>query len=291
VPVGIIHRPAVLDRFIGLYGRELHGRKPCAEFMDPDPLIVDQATRISDLSELVVKKGKSAFTQGFVVTADGRYRGLGSGFDLMREVNAMQVVAARYANPLTGLPGNVPIQEHIERLLANAQHFVIAYFDLDHFKPYNDVYGFRRGDDIIQLLARTLDAHCLPGPDFIGHIGGDDFVVLFQSDDWETRCCAILERFDTDCLPLFAPEHVQAGGYLSEDRRGRMTFHARVSLSIGAVLIDPAHFHYHHDVARAAAGAKHMAKRIDGSSLFIDQRRTPFGQRPAARAVLQKTGQ
>lgn len=64
--------------------------------------------------------------------------------------------AARYANPLTGLPGNVPIQEHMERLLVNEQSFVTAYFDLDHFKPYSDVYGFRRGDVIIQLLARIL---------------------------------------------------------------------------------------------------------------------------------------
>ncbi|MBU4499736.1 MAG: EAL domain-containing protein, partial [Gammaproteobacteria bacterium] len=101
VPVGIIHRPAVLNRFIGLYGRELYGRKPCADFMDPDPLIVDKATQINELSELVVKKGKAAFTQGFVITSKGRYLGLGSGFDLMREISEMQIIAARYANPLS----------------------------------------------------------------------------------------------------------------------------------------------------------------------------------------------
>jgi hypothetical protein len=92
------------------------------------------------MSELVVKKGKAAFTQGFIITNEGRYLGLGSGFDLMREVTEMQIVAARYANPLSGLPGNVPIQEHLEhleRLLANGQTFVTAYFDLDQFKPYN----------------------------------------------------------------------------------------------------------------------------------------------------------
>jgi hypothetical protein len=71
---------------------------------------------------------------------------------------------------------------------------------------------------------------------------------------------------------------VEAGGYHSEDRRGVMAFHALVSLSIGAVLVDPAHFHQYQEVARAASQAKHMAKRIDGSSLFIDQRRMPFGR-------------
>lgn len=276
IPVGIIHRPALLDRFISLYARELHGRKPCRDLMDANPLIVDKATRMTELSELVVNKGKAAFTQGFIITNEGRYMGLGSGFDLMREVSEMQIVAARYANPLTGLPGNVPIQEHMERLLVNEQTFVAAYFDLDHFKPYNDVYGFRRGDDIIHLLSRILRESCNAELDFIGHIGGDDFVVLFQSLDWEIRCHGMLARFDRECLSLFKPEHVGTGGYYSEDRRGAMAFHALVSLSIGAVLVDPEHFHQYQEVARAASEAKHIAKRIDGSNLFIDQRRVPF---------------
>lgn len=281
IPVGIIHRPALLDRFIGMYGRELYGRKPCTEFMDTDPLIVDETTPVGELSELVIGKGKIAFTQGFIVTAGGQYLGLGSGFDLMREITEMQVSAARYANPLTGLPGNVPIQEHTERLLSNAKTFVAAYFDLDHFKPYNDVYGFRRGDDMLQQLAGILRDSCNPELDFIGHIGGDDFVVLFQSRDWEVRCHAMLARFDRECLALFNAEHVKAGGYYSEDRRGAMTFHNLVSLSIGAVLIDPAHFHLCHEVARAASEAKSLAKRMDGSTLFIDQRRMPFGLQEA----------
>ncbi len=289
VPVGIIHRPALLDRFLSLYGREIHGRKPCRELMDTDPLIVDKATRMTELSELVVKKGKTAFTQGFIITSEGHYLGLGSGFDLMREVTEMQIVAARYANPLTGLPGNVPIQEHLERLLANDQTFIAAYFDLDQFKPYNDVYGFRRGDDIIQLLARILRESCNPEIDFIGHIGGDDFVVLFQSLDWEIRCHGMLARFDRECRTFFNPEHVAAGGYRSEDRRGVMAFHALVSLSIGAVLVDPSHFHQYQEIARAASEAKRMAKRIEGSSLFVDQRRMPFGRKLVQEAALPET--
>lgn len=276
LPVGIIHRPALLDRFISLYGRELHGRKPCSELMDDDPLIVDKETRISELSELVVNKGKAAFTQGFIVTHQGRYLGLGSGFDLMREVTELQIVAARDANPLSGLPGNGPLKDHLERLLANGQTFVAAYFDLDQFKPYNDVYGFRRGDEIIQLLARILRDSCNADLDFVGHIGGDDFVVLFQSLDWEMRCHGMLARFNHECLAFFSPDHVEAGGYRSEDRRGVMAFHGLVTLSIGAVLVDPAHFHLYQEVAHAATEAKRMAKRVEGGSLFINKRRMPF---------------
>lgn len=282
-PVGIIHRPALLDRFIGMFGREIYGKKPCRHIMDPDPLIVDRATHLQDLAELVVRKGKSAFTQGFIITREGRYLGLGSGFDLMREVSQMQIVAARYANPLTGLPGNVPIQEHLERLLASGQQFVAAYFDLNQFKPFNDIYGFRRGDDIIRLLARIMTDACNAELDFVGHIGGDDFVALFQSPDWRQRCEAILLRFDSERIPLFDPEHVVEGGYRSEDRRGRLDFHPLVSLAIGAVEVDPASFRQYQEVAAATAEAKHMAKKAEGSSLFLDQRKQPSRRRAATR--------
>jgi EAL domain-containing protein (putative c-di-GMP-specific phosphodiesterase class I)/GGDEF domain-containing protein len=278
-PVGIIHRPALLDRFISMFGREIYGKKPCSDIMDADPLVVDKSTQIQDLSELVVRKGKEAFTQGFIITSEGGYLGLGSGFDLMREVSQMQIVAARYANPLTGLAGNVPIQEHLERLLLSGQSFVAAYFDLDQFKPFNDVYGFRRGDDIIRMVARLMTDETNPELDFVGHIGGDDFVVLFQSPDWRSRCECILGRFDHDRLSLFNAEHIEAGGYRSEDRRGNMDFHPLVSLSIGAVEIDPAYYLQYQEVVSATAEAKRMAKRTEGSCLFVDQRKQPFTRR------------
>lgn len=280
-PVGIIHRPALLDRFLSMYGREIYGKKPSREIMDADPLVVDRFTRLLDLSELVVRKGKAAFTQGFIITGEGgRYLGLGSGFDLMREVTQMQIQAARYANPLTGLAGNVPIQDEIQRLLDTGEDFVIAYFDLDQFKPYNDVYGFRRGDDIIRLLAELTRAHCDETLDFIGHVGGDDFVALFRSADWEARCREILNAFDAKCLAFFDSGHVAEGGYRSEDRAGNIVFHRLVSLSIGAVRVNAASFRLHQEVARAASEAKHMAKRMPGSSLFIDQRRVPAARKP-----------
>ncbi len=282
-PVGIIHRPALLDRFIGMFGREIYGKKPCQLIMDADPLVVDKATLLQELAELVVRKGKTAFTQGFIVTQEGKYQGLGSGFDLMREVSQMQIVAARYANPLTGLPGNVPIQEHLERLMLGGQTFVAAYFDLNQFKPYNDIYGFRRGDDMIRLLARIITSSCNAELDFIGHIGGDDFVVLFQSADWRERCEAVLARFDAERIPLFDSNHVADGGYRSEDRRGCMEFHALVSLAIGAVEINPASYHQYQEVAAAATEAKRMAKKAEGSSLFVDQRKHPTRPRCAIR--------
>ncbi len=277
-PVGIIHRAVLMDRFIRLYSRELYGRRPSRSFMDPEPLVVDQGTLIHDLSELVVRKGKQAFTSGFIITADGRYAGMGSGFDLMRALTELQIVAARYANPLTGLPGNVPIQQHIERLLAAGASFVAVYADLNAFKPYNDVYGFRRGDDMIALLGGILVEMAQAELDFVGHIGGDDFVVLFQSPDWEARCHRILQRFDESAPQFYSESHRAAGGYTSENRRGELEFHPLVSLALGAVSIDPVGYHSYHEVARAAAEAKRMAKRSASSALFVDRRRGPHAQ-------------
>lgn len=272
IPAGMISRPLLLDQFTRHFSRELYGRKSCSLFMDKTPLVVDIGTLVSELAELVVRKGKQDFSDGFIITENGRYRGLGSGYDLMREITEMQVVAARYASPLTLLPGNVPIHEHTDRLLAAGVDFVAAYFDLDHFKPYNDVYGYRKGDEMIQLLARIITEHCDANLDFVGHIGGDDFIVLFQSQDWEWRCRQIMRQFDSSRLALFLPEHVAQGGYESEDRRGRMVFHAPVMLSIGAVPVRQGYFQQHLEVERAASQAKKMAKKSEGNSLFIERR-------------------
>ncbi len=286
-PVGMISRPVMLDQFTRHYSRELFGRKSCALFMDNAPLVVDIGTLVSELSELVVRKGKQALNDGFIITENGRYRGLGSGYDLMREITKMQVVAARYASPLTLLPGNVPIHEHTDRLLAAGVNFVAVYFDLDHFKPYNDVYGYRKGDEMIQLVARIIVEQCDPNLDFVGHIGGDDFIVLFQSQDWEWRCRQILRQFDAARLAYFLPEHIAQGGYESEDRRGRMVFHTPVVLSIGAVPVRQGCFRQHLEVERAASLAKKMAKKTEGSSLFIERRCGPDGLQAACEGAVK----
>jgi diguanylate cyclase (GGDEF)-like protein len=201
--------------------------------------------------------------------------GMGTGHDLIREITSMQLHAARYANPLTLLPGNVPINEHIERLIENGARFSACYVDLDNFKPFNDFYGYRKGDDVIELIGRILEAHSDPACDFVGHIGGDDFLVLFQSDDWEARCNAIVARFANDIQEQFHAADLVRGGYFSEDRSGRQVLNALTSVSIGVVKIEPGHYCSHHQIAAAASDAKKQAKRIAGNSLFIDRRTGP----------------
>ena len=271
-PLGLISRFEMIDHFARPYQRELYGKKSCKLFMDSQPLIADKDTSLQDLSYLMVQADAHHLFNGFIITDEGRYLGMGTGHDLMREITQMQINAARYANPLTQLPGNVPINEHIDRLLQSGTRFWVCYCDLDHFKPFNDVYGYAAGDDIIKLCAQILQDAADPSLDFVGHIGGDDFMILFQSEDWEQRCQAILREFERDAQDFYSIEDRERGGYLSEDRQGKKVFYSLMSLSLGAIKVEPRQYYSHHQIATAATEAKKQAKKIHGNSLFLDRR-------------------
>ncbi len=271
-PLGLINRYQFIDRFAKPYQRELMGRKPCDGLIQGEPLLVEKNMPIEELSHFLAEADTRHFADGFILTENARYIGVASGQDLLRELTQMQLEAARYANPLTLLPGNVPINEHIERLLHANTPFVACYCDLDHFKPFNDTYSYRKGDEMIQLTGRVLNWACDPKLDFIGHIGGDDFILLMQSRDWRSRCDQALRSFEQAAGLMFREEHLAAGGYCSEGRDGTVKFHPLTSLSIGAIQVPPGQFLSHHEVSAAMSDAKKMAKKIPGNCLFIERR-------------------
>jgi diguanylate cyclase (GGDEF)-like protein len=259
-PVGLINRQAFVDSYAKPYFKELYGRKPCITFANTTPLVLDKHTGMEGMTAVLTSSDQRYLTEGFIITEGGRYLGLGTGEQLVRVVTEVRIEAARHANPLTFLPGNIPISEHIDRLLAAGGEFVACYADLNDFKPYNDLYGYWRGDEMIRLVARTLVSHCDPRRDFVGHVGGDDFVVLFQSDDWLDRCERVLSSFNAAALSLFDADALERGGIEAEDRHGVTRFFKCTTLSIGAVPIRPGRFARAEQVASAAAAAKHKAK-------------------------------
>jgi GGDEF domain-containing protein/EAL domain-containing protein (putative c-di-GMP-specific phosphodiesterase class I) len=271
-PRGLISRYEMIGNMARPYRHELYGRKPCTRFMDPQPLVVDFGVSLQELSQIVVSADPRHLISGFIISDHGRYLGMGSVQDLVREVTAMQMEAATYANPLTQLPGNVPINQYIDNLLATGEACVIAYCDLDHFKPFNDVYGYAKGDEVIKLTARVLTAAIDAERDFLGHIGGDDFVIIMRSDDWEVRCKSALALFGDDILAFFSNDDIERGGYITENRKGNMEFHRLTSLSIGTVEATPSAFQNHLQVSKVAAEVKKRAKAIAGNSLYINRR-------------------
>ncbi len=270
-PVGLINRSVFINRFARPYQRELYGKKSCTTFMDPDPLIVDRNISIQELSRLLAENQRHV-SLGFIFTEKGCYLGVGTSQSLIQEITDMQIRSARFANPLTGLPGNVAIEEHIDTLLENHEAFCVCYFDLDNFKPFNDVYGFSMGDAMIQMTAKVILKQADPQQDFVGHIGGDDFIVLFRSPDWESRCQAMLKEFASSVQSFFNASDLERGGYIIENRRGEKEFFQLSSLSVGAVPIKAKMFDSHRDIAVVATESKKMAKKIHGNSLYINQR-------------------
>lgn len=280
LPVGLIHRLRMLDRLARPYHRELYGNKPCDQFIENQPLIVDHQTSLQDLGYLFTEANPHHLSDGFIITEEGRFIGVGTGFDLIREITQMQIHAARYANPLTQLPGNVPINEHIEALLAREEPFAVCYCDLDHFKAFNDLYSYRKGDEAIQITANLLREHIDPNSDFVGHIGGDDFIVVFKSRNWRERCQRILDCYYAAMSHLYKPVHLAQGGYIAENRQGIEVFHGLISISLGVVEVNMALPYSSHHIAEFAALAKSEAKKISGNSLFVE-RRSLLGALPA----------
>lgn len=274
VPIGMLNRHTLAERFALPYRRELYGKRPCTTFMDQQPLRVERDTPVHEVGSLLGSAARHQIYDGFIITENGRYVGVGNAQDLMVLITEMQIRSARYANPLTQLPGNVPLNEHMVRLLNNAQPFVACYVDISHFKPYNDIYGYRRGDEIIQILGKILSEVCEESSDFVGHIGGDDFALLMQSNDWQARCEAAVRRFDDEIVRFIDEDDLQRGGLSSEDRRGNPTFHPLPQLSIGCVPVTPNQHSSHNEISALMAEAKKQAKKLSNSGLFIERRRT-----------------
>ena len=274
VPVGMLTRACLIERFSLPYQRELYGPKPCRLFMDVAPLIVDMHTPLMTLSRWLAESEGHGLANDFIITGRGRYLGIGSSQDLLQALNRLQLRAAQHANPLTQLPGNVPIDRQIQRFLTAGQAFVACHADLDHFKPFNDVFGYRCGDDVIQLLGRVLSAHADAGQDFLGHIGGDDFILLFRSPDWQAKCEAMLADFSRGMARLLeGMGRVAAAGYEAEDRQGQRRHYDPPTLSLGAVLVEPGAYQSRHQIAQAASEAKTQAKKRVGPCLYVERRR------------------
>ena len=270
--VGLINRRALMEMFARQYQKEIYGQRTCTNVMNPNPIHLEYQATFEDSMAMLVSQDQSYLTDGFIVSQGGRYVGIGTGENLVRTVTEFRVEAARHANPLTFFPGNVPITEHIKSLISTGNDFVCAYCDLNHFKPFNDQYGYWRGDEMILLLADIVFAHAEPKRDFVGHVGGDDFIILFQSPDWISRCEQTIADFNLRAQNLFDAEARLKGGISAEDRNGNPAFFPLTSLAIGAVEVISGLFREAADVASAAAEAKRRAKKQGIGLAIVDPR-------------------
>ncbi|MFM0722247.1 phosphodiesterase [Paraburkholderia strydomiana] len=272
-PVALINRRSFMDRYALPYHRELFGKRPCMQFANASPVVIEKSMTVEQMAKLLASDDQRYLADGFVITDQGRYAGLGTGENLVRAVTEVRIEAARYANPLTFLPGNIPISSHIGRLLGNDAGFYACYVDLNHFKPFNDQYGYWQGDEVLKLAAAVLADVCDPTRDFLGHVGGDDFLILFQSEDWRERVLRAIHLFNEGAQRFYAPADRLAGGIHGEDRRGNPTFFGFVTMAIGCVRVEPAagaSLYTSEQIASVAALAKRRAKLETSGFVLID---------------------
>ncbi len=182
----------------------------------------------------------------------------------------------RGISPLTKLPGNLPIQSELKKRLLKKQEFAVLYFDLDNFKAYNDTYGFLGGDEVIKETARIIIKNVNSGENshnFIGHIGGDDFVALVTNKNYEEICQNIILEFDKKILDYFSEADVEKGFLEVPNRKGIMEEFPLVSLSIGVVEVSKGRFHNILEIGEVGAQIKHLAKVTPGSAYAINRRK------------------
>ncbi|UZJ59366.1 EAL and GGDEF domain-containing protein [Pseudomonas sp. KU26590] len=270
-PIGIVHRHSLSDVLLKPFATELYARKPISRLMSDDFLAVELSQSLQQVSRLITSRARQRIEEDFIIMQNGAYLGLGRVIDVLKLITEVKIQQARYANPLTLLPGNVPIQQCLTRLLQQGRESMICYVDIDSFKPFNDIYGYGRGDEVLLCLAQCLNDRIDQSRDFVGHIGGDDFLMVLGSDDWRKRLNMLLEDFQNQCRRFYRAEHLEAGCFVALNRQGHRQEFPLLSLSIGVV-------HLHPEVcttldasqlAELASQAKHHAKEVMGASLYV----------------------
>lgn len=179
------------------------------------------------------------------------------------------------AQPTTGLPGPPAIEAVLSARLRHGVGFAACYADLDHFKEYNDRYGFREGDRVIRVVARLLYdvAFGAGGSDaFVGHIGGDDFLCVLPLGVAAEACALIVETFDLLAPLQYNAADRRAGYYLGKDRRGQLHRVPLMTLSLGVATTERRRFESAAEVGRVASEMKAFAKTLPGSVFAFDRR-------------------
>lgn len=270
-PCGIVHRHSLSDALLKPFATDLFARKPISRLMNDDFLAVEMSQSLQQVSRLITSRARQRIEEDFIITLNGGYLGLGRVIDVLKLITELKIQQARYANPLTLLPGNVPIQQCLTRLLQQGRESVICYVDIDSFKPFNDIYGYGRGDEVLLCLAQCLNERVDPSRDFVGHIGGDDFLLVLGPEDWRKRLNQLLDDFQSQCRRFYRPEHLEVGCFIAPNRQGVRQEFPLLSLSIGVVHLHPEACAQldASQLAEMASQAKHHAKNVPGYSVHV----------------------
>jgi diguanylate cyclase (GGDEF) domain len=275
-PVGIVREKELKDYTYSLYGKALISNKAFGRKLKDFVVRCPMADINTKAEHILQAYSAVEGSEGIIIVDDMKYVGFLSAHSLLRVINEKNLAAARDQNPLTKLPGNNLIHEYVsEALAATDQDVVLAYFDFDNFKPFNDKYGFRLGDRAILMFAELLSKALPRDSCFPAHVGGDDFFGGFRRmpfDEAMRITAALVETFGRDVESFYDDETRLRGHIVGQDRLGNVVKFPLMTVSAAVVHLAPGRpVHGIDEISQLIAGlkkeAKHSPDRIAAGAL------------------------
>lgn len=276
--IGLVTRSLLFFHLGHQYGFSLWRDRPLHRFLSEMDVRHDALRSDAPLEEAaeVVRRRPVArrYDPILVETPAGAFAGLLTVDALLAEMTRQKVALALQSSPLTGLPGTSLLARRAEALLAAGRPFALGWADLDDFKPFNDRYGFARGDAALLLAADVLSRHLGDGPEeILAHAGGDDFAFVVRSECAEERARAATAEFSERIVGLYDLSERAAGQIVATDRLGVRRRYGFLSLSVGIVTWSGERGVDYRTLATIVAELKSAAKAIDGPAVILNRRR------------------
>ncbi|TIH18586.1 GGDEF domain-containing protein [Marinifilum sp. JC120] len=273
-PCGLVMEYNLNKHLSGKYGVALYSNKPISSVMDDGPLIVDLETTVEKVSQQAMARARKQAYDDVIITRKGQLMGTVSVQRLLDTLAHAQVEMAKGTNPLSGLPGNLDIEKEIDRRMKAKEKYSIIYADLDNFKVYNDTYGFKNGDKIILQISKVISwaskRHGASG-DFVGHIGGDDFVMVTHPVKAERLCKSVTRIFKRLAKHNYNETDAKKGWMEGKGRNGSISRFPLVSVSLAILDCEPDQNLM--EIGEQAASLKKWAKSIEGNCWVRERRR------------------
>ncbi len=262
-----VYKPVILTAIIVIIANIILGYSISKTIIGPIK-VLNQVTKLIAAGDLTIRTK---------ITTQDELQELGSTFNFMTQELAKMKERAENANPLTKLPGNIVIHEEIEKRIRENKKFVVIYCDLDNFKAFNDKYGIAKGDVAIKLTADIFKDSALKNgnsDDFVGHEGGDDFILITTPDKADRVANSITSEFDKKIRTLYSQDDLSQGYIIAHARDESIKKFPIMTISLAGVSNEIREISSYAEVTNIAAELKKKAKGIDGSIFVMDQRKT-----------------
>lgn len=263
----------------------------------PDLIIINADNIDNDIFKVCqfIRKDKESNITPIIVTADTKDvefrikilksnveyyipKPLHEGFFYYTIKNLSRLIASnRCISALTGLPGNVQIESELKRRIASRKAYAVLYADLDNFKSYNDKYGFMSGDEVIKFTSSIMQSSIQEygkAGDFLGHIGGDDFVAILDYENAKKIGRDIIKKFDKEIVNFYSEEDIKNGGIRIANRRGKLEKFPIMTLTIAMVSNRYKKYKTTLEIGEDGASVKKKAKTMEGSTFLENRRKT-----------------